>query len=103
MILVILVHHVEKDREVVERIGGKQNRSTTVMHFVDTQHPRKIRQDKGPMALHVDLLMSPAKTLMQIAQRHRQTMIFEFGRDDHMLDIIFLSADQLGESHEGSS
>ncbi|PON09902.1 hypothetical protein C2W62_52965 [Candidatus Entotheonella serta] len=26
-----------------------------------------------------------------------------FGRDDHMLDIIFLSADQLGESHEGSS
>ena len=25
------------------------------------------------------------------------------GRDDQMLDIIILSADQLGESHEGSS
>ena len=26
-----------------------------------------------------------------------------FGRDDEMLDIILLSADQLGESHGGSS
>lgn len=59
------------------RISSEQNRATTVMDFINIQHPRKIRQDKGPMTFHINLLMSPEKTLVKIAQRHRQAMIFE--------------------------
>ncbi len=39
--------------------------------------PEKVGQDKDPMTFHVNLLMSPDKALMEIAQGHRETMIFE--------------------------
>jgi hypothetical protein len=37
--VIIFVDHVERDRQVPERISGTQKRATTVVDFIKAQHP----------------------------------------------------------------
>jgi hypothetical protein len=51
------------------------------MGFVNTEHPRKMGNDEGPVRLQVNLLMSPEETRMDRAQRQRQAVVLLHATD----------------------
>src|SRR5918992_3711186 len=81
MYLVICLYHFERHGKVVQRIGGKKDRAATVMDFVETEHTRKLRDDESPVLFPINLVVSPEKTRMNIAQRQRQAIVLLHAAD----------------------
>lgn len=67
VVLVVVPHQSEGDREIVDGVGGQQQSAMAQMDFVDAQGAGEVVQSPLPIGRHFDLAHFPVQTVVEKA------------------------------------